>query len=61
MRYADEEFRRGRVTLATYLEMDAQTHEMIEMIYSSQVALVRSYTSLLFLAAEERDVGGDTE
>ncbi len=58
MRYADSEFRKGRVTLVTYLEMDTQIHETLEMMYSSQIDLVNLYTSLLFLAAEEREVRG---
>jgi outer membrane protein TolC len=59
MRYTDAEFRRGRVALATYLDMDTQTHEMLEEIYRSQLDLVNVYTSILFLAAEERPVEGD--
>jgi hypothetical protein len=58
MRYADSEFRKGRVALGTYLEMDTQTHETLEMMYASQIDLVNLYTSLLFLAAEEREVRG---
>lgn len=59
MRYTDVEFRRGRVTLATFLEMDAQTHEMLEEIFRSQLDLVNVYTSLLFLSAQEKAVEGD--
>jgi len=59
MRYTDVEFRRGRVTLATFLEMDAQTHEMLEEIFRSQLDLVNVYTSLLFLSAQEIAVEGD--
>ncbi len=59
MRYTDAEFRKGRVTLTTYLDMDAQTHEMFEEIYRTQLDLVNVYTSILFLAADERPVEGD--
>ena len=59
MRYADREFRRGRLSLQTYLEMDTQTHELIEMIYSTQLDFVRAYTELLFLASETRNIDGD--
>ncbi len=59
MGYADAEFRKGRVALTTYLEMDAAAHEMLEEIFLAQLDLVNLYTSLLFLAAEERTVSGD--
>jgi cobalt-zinc-cadmium efflux system outer membrane protein len=59
MSYADSEFRKGRVALTTYLEMDASAHEMLEEIFLAQLDLVNLYTSLLFLAAEERPVSGD--
>ncbi|MBP7584601.1 MAG: TolC family protein [Spirochaetes bacterium] len=59
MRYTDAEFRKGRVALTTYLDMDAQTHEMLEEIYRTQLDLVNVYTSILFLAADERPVEGD--
>jgi len=59
MRYADREFRRGRVQMVTYLEMDTQTHEMVESIYESQMELVRVYTALLFSAAMDREVNGN--
>lgn len=59
MRYTDREFRKGRVTLSTYLDMDAQTHEMLEEIFRSQLDIVNVYTSLLFLSAQEKPVEGD--
>jgi len=59
MRYTDAEFRRGRVALTTYLEMDTQSHEMLEEIFSAQLDLVNMYTSILFLSAQERPVEGD--
>jgi len=59
MRYADREFRKGRVQLFTYLEVDTQTHEMVESIYESQMDLVNVYTALLFSAAIDREVNGN--
>jgi len=59
MRYADREFRKGRVQLFTYIEVDTQTHEMVESIYESQMDLVNVYTALLFSAAIDREVNGN--
>lgn len=59
MRYADMEFRKGRVQLFTYLEMDTQTHVMVESIYESQMELIKVYTALLFSASMNREVNGN--
>ncbi len=53
MRYADREFIRGRVGLQNYLDMDEQSHEVIEAIYQAQVEVVVLHTTLRFLAAEQ--------
>lgn len=53
MRYADREFIRGRLSLQNYLDMDEQSHEVIEAIYQTQVEVVVLHTTLRFLAAEQ--------
>ncbi len=58
MDYADNEFRKGRVTLATYLEMDYTLHESIESVFESQLLLVGAYTELLFMAAVKKEING---
>jgi len=59
MDYADAEFRKGRITLVTYLEMDNTLHENIESVYHAQLSMVRVYTELLFLSAVTKQVEGD--
>lgn len=61
MRYTDTEFRKGRVPLMMYLEMDASIHEMLEEIFRVQLGLVALHTSLRFLAAEEVALEGDIQ
>ncbi len=58
MDYADDEFRKGRVTLSTYLEMDYTLHESIESVFESQLLLVGAYTELLFMAAVKKEING---
>jgi len=53
MRYADREFRRGRVALQTYLEMDAQSHELIEAVYNAQIKLMEAYSAILFITNQK--------
>ena len=52
MRYADAEFRKGRVSLPTYLDMDFQSHELIEATYEAQIRLVGVYSRILYNTAE---------
>lgn len=59
MRYTDLEFKKGRVPLTMYLEMDASVHGMLEEIFHLQLDLVSIHTSLRFLAAEEVLLEGD--
>ncbi len=58
MDYADDEFRKGRVTLASYLEMDYTLHESVESVFESQLLLVGAYTELLFMAAVRKEING---
>lgn len=53
MRYADLEFRKGRLPLVMYLEMDASMHMILEEIFRLQLDLVTVHTSIRFLAGEE--------
>ncbi len=53
MRYTDSEFRKGRVPMPMYLEMDASSHEMLEEIFRIQLDLVTVQTAIRFLASEE--------
>ncbi len=53
MRYTDSEFRKGRVPMQMYLEMDASSHEMLEEIFRIQLDLVTVQTAIRFLGAEE--------
>jgi cobalt-zinc-cadmium efflux system outer membrane protein len=55
MRYADREFRRGRVTLQTYLEMDAQSHELLEAVYNAQINLMEAYSTILFITNQQEE------
>ncbi len=58
MRYTDLEFKKGRVPLTMYLEMDASVHEILEEIFRLQLDLVYIHTSIRFLAAEEVTLEG---
>ena len=57
MRYADREFRKGRVDLQTYLEIDSMAYESLEAIYRAQVQLVDAHTQILFLTADRKGAG----
>lgn len=46
MRYADEQFKKGTITLQSYLELDVQIHETLEYIYRTQKELVRAMASI---------------
>ncbi|MBN2079980.1 MAG: TolC family protein [Spirochaetes bacterium] len=50
MRYADYEFRRGLIDLATYLEMDSSMHEYIESVYQAQIDMASVHAELVFLS-----------
>lgn len=58
MRYANSEFKRGRVSLQTFLEMDNQYNDVIESTYDTQVRLVVTYTGILYNAAITQPVEG---
>lgn len=50
MRYADEQFKKGTITLQSYLELDVQLHETLEYIYRTQKELVCAMVGIaLFL------------
>lgn len=57
MRYADAEFARGRVGLQPYLEMDTQSHEVLEAIFFTQLRLIDAYTAILYQTAEIKSGG----
>ncbi len=59
MRYADREFRKGRVVLQTYLEMDAQSHELLEAVLNAQIRLVEVHSAILYLANVKGGVPSD--
>lgn len=61
MEYADSEFRKGRISLSTYLEMDNALHEAIESVFDSQLAMVKAYSNLLYQAAITRSIEGDLQ
>jgi len=46
MRYADEQFKKGTITLQSYLELDVQIHETLEYIYTTQKELVRAMVAI---------------
>ena len=52
MSYADREFKKGRIDLGTYLELDSETHEIMQQIYSSQLDLVTLYAKIQYLRGE---------
>ncbi len=61
MRYADEEFRKGRVDFQTYFEMERQTHETLEYVLETQLSLVKFYRGILFLTGgTEKPAGRNT-
>ncbi|MCW7480739.1 TolC family protein [Leptospira kanakyensis] len=47
--YADIEFRKGRISLINYLELEMQLHETHEAIYDYQMQFVENITEILFL------------
>jgi cobalt-zinc-cadmium efflux system outer membrane protein len=46
MYYADEEFQKGTITFQSYLELDVQTHETLEKIYTTQLELVKTLAAI---------------
>ncbi len=60
MRYADEEFRKGRVDFQTYFEMERQTHETLEYVLDNQLSLVNLHNGILFLTGEKIDLRDST-
>ncbi|MGQ9842522.1 MAG: TolC family protein [Spirochaetota bacterium] len=46
MRYADEQFKKGTITLQSYLELDVQIHETLEYIYRTQKELIRAMAGI---------------
>ncbi|MBN1533575.1 MAG: TolC family protein [Spirochaetes bacterium] len=59
MDYADAEFRKGRISLTTYLEMDSALHETIESVFDAQLSLIASYAELNYLAGITGTIEGD--
>jgi cobalt-zinc-cadmium efflux system outer membrane protein len=59
MGYADSEFKKGRIPLVMYLEMDASIHQAVEEIFNLQLDIVRTHTSIRFLAGDEAVVTGE--
>ncbi|MCX8123053.1 MAG: TolC family protein [Spirochaetes bacterium] len=46
MYYADGEFQKGTITFQSYLELDVQTHETLERIYTTQLELVKTIAAI---------------
>lgn len=49
LRYAEAEFRKGRIDLPTFLEMDAETHQSIKASYDSQIEYLRVVTEIEYI------------
>ncbi len=60
MRYADTEFRKGRVDFQTYIEMERQTHETFEYVLDTQLSLVNLHSGILFLTGEKAQLPAST-
>jgi outer membrane protein TolC len=54
MDFADDEFKRGRIDLVTYLELETQMHETHHVIFDSQMEYVEKYLSLLAMTASDK-------
>lgn len=52
LREAEREFRKGRVNLITFLELDSEVGETYERTLEAQLTLLDKYLSLSFLAGE---------
>jgi hypothetical protein len=53
MNFADNEFKKGRIDIITFLELENQIHETHHLIYDSQFEYVEKYLSLLAISASE--------
>lgn len=59
MRFADREFKLGRVDLISYLGLEVQTHDTLHSYYETQKDLVRIITRMIFMQGKEVEFTGD--
>jgi len=49
LKYSDDEFKKGRITINSYMDLENQLHELHHLIYDSQSVYVEKYIQILIL------------
>ncbi len=57
LNFADLEFKKGRLNLINYLELETELHETHHAIYDIQLEYVDKYTNILFLTNNPEFIG----
>ncbi|RHX85443.1 hypothetical protein DLM78_14715 [Leptospira stimsonii] len=57
LNYADGEFRKGRILMMSYLELENQLHETHHAILDAQISHVETLLNLLYIANEKEIIG----
>ncbi|MBM9576307.1 TolC family protein [Leptospira sp. 201903070] len=57
LNYADVEFRKGRILMMSYLELENQLHETHHSILDAQIAHVEALLNLLYISNEKEIIG----